>query len=93
MGDFLEAAAAFIDVKKEQIYLNEDVKNACSEISRILIKQLNANDIQLSENEAEMIKDDYFDEILDPLDVIIVTAYVLGFADSTKLQKFTEGLK
>lgn len=93
MGDFLEAAAAFIDVKKEQIYLNEDIKNACSDFSRILIKQLNERGIELSENEATSIKDDYFSEIVDSLDFIIVAAYCEGFADSTKLQKFIKGLK
>lgn len=93
MSGFLEAAAAYIKVKKEKIYLNEDIISACRDITKLLIKQLNEHGIELSENEASMITDDYFDEILNQLDLIVVTAYFEGFVDSTKFHELLKELK
>lgn len=93
ISDFLEATAAFINVKKEQIYLHEDVNKACNDISQILINSLKENSVELTEEEVSVLIDKFFGEIVNSLDLIVATSYSVGFIDSLKFQELIKEME
>lgn len=82
-----------MSAKKEQIYSNEGVNNACNDVSQIIVNYLQQQNIEISTSEKNHLVEEIYDEILSSLDVIIAYSYKAGFTDGLKFQQIMKEMK
>lgn len=93
INQFFEAVEAYMQVKKEQIYLDESVSNACTNISQIIVTYLEKHNIEMNETEKKQVVEKIYNEILESMDVIIEQSYKKGFVDGLTFKSFIKELK